>query len=118
MNFTKYERIEENYVGITDLNLYIVYGDVTKYARSLIQDMEEKDWPSGWLYNSLINQKVRTEPYLYSERSNNDIFFPRDINLNLNNCIVHAINFCLRTPLFVNREQIYTLIKKNKRKVY
>ena len=33
--------------------------------------------------------------------------------MNLNDCIVHAINFCLRIPWFVDREQAYRLIKRN-----
>ena len=74
-------------------------GDIPEQAKSLIP---VQDWTSGWLYSKTGNQGIRTDSAcLFAPRDENQLFFPQDINLNLNDCILHAINFCLRTPWFV-----------------
>ena len=86
-------------------------GEIPDEVKALIQPQE---WTSGWLYSNSKNQKILSDAEsLFAPRNLNEFFFPQGINLNLNDCIVHAVNFCLRTPWFVSREQAFRLIKKN-----
>ena len=86
-------------------------GDIPEQVKSLIP---VQDWTSGMLYSKIGNQDIHAQlGCLFGPRDENQLFFPQGINLNLNDCILHAINFCLRNPWFVQKEQAFRLIKKN-----
>ena len=86
-------------------------GEVPNQDKCLIP---EQDWTSGWLYTDKTLQIIHTDSaILFISRNENLFFFPKDISVSLNDCIVHAINFCLRFPWFTQREQAYRLIKVN-----
>lgn len=42
-------------------------------------------------------------------------FFPLNITENYNDCIIHAINFALRTPYFTRREDAMKIVQRNRR---
>ena len=86
-------------------------GEVPNQDKCLIP---EQDWTSGWLYTHKTLQMINSNSAShFSPRDENQYFFPKDISVSLNDCIVHAINFCLRFPWFTQREQAYRLIKEN-----
>ena len=71
---------------------------------------------SGFLYTKPQYQVIQPDASVLWGDRESEYFFPQEISMNLNDCIIHAINFCLRFPWFVRREQVQKLAEANEKK--